>query len=117
MIMKRILLILILITGWQLSQAQDKYIKIADTRMATVKDTIQLKQYLVTDWWGIDPVQLKDGTYVISEHAMKEMDRLFPKLQAAVRLKEMLKNETYQTVTKDEFREPEEITTEGDKKK
>lgn len=68
--MKRILLILILITGWQLSHAQRYYVVPEDWAKAH-------KQYRITDWWGIDPVQIKSGEWVISEECYYLMTTKF----------------------------------------
>jgi TRAP-type C4-dicarboxylate transport system permease large subunit len=50
--MKKILLILTLIAGWQLSQAQEKFYVIPESQAKA------WKQYHITWYFGIDPVHL-----------------------------------------------------------
>ena len=71
--MKKLLLILILITGWQLSSAQERYYVLPE------KDTLVVyyKQYKITWYAGIDPVQLKSGEWVLSEKSYKALKTEF----------------------------------------
>ena len=69
--MKKILFILILITGWQLSSAQERFYVISSTQAKV------WYQYKITAWYGIDPVQLKTGEWIISEKCYYEMTTEF----------------------------------------
>jgi hypothetical protein len=68
--MKKIMLILITIFVWQLSSAQRYYV-ISEAQAK------EWKQYRITWFFGIDPVQLKDGSWVISEKCYYEMTNRF----------------------------------------
>jgi hypothetical protein len=69
--MKKILLILILIAGWQLSQAQERFIIIPESQAKA------WYQHKITSWWGIDPVQIKTGEWIVSEQCYKLLKTQF----------------------------------------
>jgi hypothetical protein len=69
--MKRILLILTLIFAWQLSQAQEKFYVIPETQAKA------WKQYKITPYWGIDPVQIKSNEWIVSEQCYKLLKTQF----------------------------------------
>jgi hypothetical protein len=110
--MKKLLLILILIIGWQLSSAQERYYILPE------KDTLAVyyKQYKVTWWWGIDPVQLKSGEWVISEECYKVLQSQFIDKKQAVQISTDLRTNIakypVRTVNKTEFKEPEDVIKE-----
>jgi len=69
--MKKILFILILVTGWQLSQAQDRYCIIPEAKAK------EWKQYKICWHYGIDPVQIKSGEWVLDEKCYYDMTSRF----------------------------------------
>ncbi|OFY64768.1 MAG: hypothetical protein A2Y71_06260 [Bacteroidetes bacterium RBG_13_42_15] len=69
--MKKILLILTLIFVWQLSHAQEKYIIIPEAQAKA------WKQYKITSWWGVDPVQIKSNEWIVSEQCYKLLKTQF----------------------------------------
>ena len=69
--MKKILLILTLIFAWQLSHAQEKFIIVPDAQAK------EWKQYKITNWCGIDPVQIKTGEWIVSEQCYKLLKTQF----------------------------------------
>jgi len=42
----------------------------------TIEQAAKYKQYLITPWWGIDPIQIKDGRWVLREDQIKEVEDL-----------------------------------------
>jgi hypothetical protein len=108
--MKKILFIIILNTGL-LVYAQDRYV-ILDKKQA---DT--LKQYQVTHWWGIDPVELKDGTFVLNEKAIKELDKIeFRELSSTRSLKQAMEKKQFVSINDTLWKDPEPSNTLSDEK-
>jgi len=68
--MKKILFILILVTGWQLSSAQRYYV-ISEVQAK------EWKQYKICWHYGIDPVQIKSGEWVLDEKCYYDMTNRF----------------------------------------
>ena len=88
--------------------AQDRYITIPE------KDAPALKQYKINWHTGIDPVKIKDGTWVLPEKVIPLIPSGIKILDAkkkiiATDLKEYLINKPVTILTKTAFKEPELI--------
>ena len=66
--MRKLIFILLLILPLNLL-AQNRYI--------IIPEAIELKQYKITWHWGVDPVQIKSGEWIISEYCYKLIKELF----------------------------------------
>ena len=64
--MKKILFILILITVGLHSRAQDNII------IPKGQDT--LYRVLITDWFGLDPIETKDGNFILPAKILKDLE-------------------------------------------
>lgn len=86
--------------------AQDRYIIIPEAKAQ------ELKQYKVTWHWGVDPVQIKSGEWIISEHCYKLIKELFidkittlETAQKAAYFRQEVNKYPIREVLKTEFRE------------
>ena len=63
--MRKLIVIIICLAIGQIIHAQEKYYIIPEAQAK------EWKQYRITWYWGIDPVQIKSGEWIVSEDCYK----------------------------------------------
>jgi hypothetical protein len=48
----------------------------------TPEQAAKYRKYKITPWWGIDPIQTKDGRWVLREDQIGEIEDMKPIIQA-----------------------------------
>jgi len=48
----------------------------------TPEQALKYRKYKITPWWGIDPIQTKDGRWVLREDQIGEIEDMKPIIQA-----------------------------------
>ena len=48
----------------------------------TKEQALKYRKYKITPWWGIDPIQTKDGRWVLREDQIGEIEDMKPIIQA-----------------------------------
>jgi len=107
--MKRLILLILILLPAGLF-AQDRYITILE------KDAPALKQYKINWHTGIDPVQIKDGSWVLPEIVLplipEKIRITVDEKEVIVDLKIYLVTATVVTLIKLDFKNPEPIVKE-----
>ncbi len=101
--MKKYLFILILSLPFSL-MAQNYYV-ISDTTATN------LKQYKITWFYGVDPVQLKSGEWILSEECYKIAEQFIDKpiviAEKAAYFRQTVNEYPIRVLRKEDFKEPE----------
>jgi len=73
----------------------------------------------ITDWFAIQPIEIKDGTYILPKEVLPYIEKFLTEKKAIDKIKVVstlsdLKKYPVRAISKDELKEPEQV--EGTKK-